>query len=123
MSITVGCDIESTSGCCGVRQITDFSDPDDDDYHSIKVKGKTVEEAYTNLFREITTNLKDHTSAAVVQIWFVKYCDCDGEPEADEYAAEPLRRLVEHHPGVLELGEYKNPNSGNYIKGYQWSVN
>lgn len=119
MTVTVSCEIESTNGCCGVRQITNFSGGEE--YGDVRGRGKTEEEAWADLFTEITTRFQNHMSAAVAQIWFVKYRDCDGNFE-DEYRAEPLRLLVEAMSGVIELGEYHNPNSGNIIKGYQWTV-
>lgn len=129
MSVTVGVAVGYTRGCCGVKQLEGFSFPDDDtsdEGWDITATGKTVEEAYQNLFDEFYGERQQHFgdtgyNCAVVQMWFRKSVRFDKTYE-DEYLAEPLRKLVEQIPGVIELGEFVNPNSDNIIKGYQWAV-
>jgi hypothetical protein len=63
----------------------------------------------------------DEWCASVFQIWFVKKTNYEGE-YGEHYEREPLRKLVEAIPGVINLGEYRNPNTGNMIQGYQWEI-
>lgn len=129
MTIEVGVEIAYTTGCCGVRQLTGFSTPgedDSDDGWDISVTGSTVEEAYKNLFDEVYGNQQKwfgpkYFTCSVIQVWFRKRKRYDGSFE-DTYDAQPFMDLIAAIPDVLCLGEVKNVNSGNMIKGYQWVV-
>jgi hypothetical protein len=126
--VYVGAILGSTSGCCGVTQIKEFSETYGvshyTNYRDIKAQGKTETEAYTNLFNQIVrhdpqADSGESSGGRVLQIWFYKAKMFNGEFEP-EYKAEPLRQLVAQIPNVRDLGEYVNPNSGNKIQGYQW---
>lgn len=128
----VSMEVMSTSGCCGVMQLTEFITVYDTkpSWHNMPLSGmgKTVEEAYTDLFNnlrafEFTDDRDDDYDfhCAVVQIWFVKQHDYNGV-DNEHYEAETLRQLVETIPNVRNLGEYRNPNTNNLIQGYQWAV-
>lgn len=132
MTVYVGMNISYTEGCCGVKQLADFSETYSRpaEYRSIHAEGRDNKEAYQNLFEKLQAfNFSEYVddddeneySCAVVQIWFYRtknYDDSFTEP----YRAHELMELVAAIPGVVELGEYNNPNSGNNIKGYQWAV-
>lgn len=124
MTVEVGLDFEGTNGCCGVTQITNFSHPVDDDEYgcgdNLMASGKTLEEAYKNLFDELMkTDPKAHYEGRVLQIWFYKGRDFEGK-DNEHYEAEPFRQLIAGITNVINLGEHRNPNSGNLIQGYQW---
>lgn len=118
----VGIRLGETEGCCGVTQLFEFSyewsfhyDP------QLLVSDKTMERCYKALFEKLRKfNFQEAGDwGPVIQMWFQKNQKFDGTFE-EEYLAEPLRLLIETIPGVICLGEYKNPNGGNMIRGYQW---
>jgi hypothetical protein len=124
MTVRVGLDFGVTEGCCGVTQVTSFSSPDYT-YGELTATGANAEEAYKNLFDALMScDLEElqggDFDCAVLQIWFFKGHDYNKKDNA-EYEAEPFRRLIEQIPNVVNLGEHRNPNSGNLIQGYQWS--
>jgi hypothetical protein len=118
--VAVSLNFGSTEGCCGVTQVKDFSTVPWS-HGEVKGHGNTVEAAYKNLFDNLM-GMDPHTEddwGRVLQIWFFKPRDFAGN-DAAEYAAEPFRQLIETIPNVINLGEHRNPNSGNLIQGYQW---
>ena len=52
-----------------------------------------------------------------LQFWFKNECDYTGD-WSELYVCHEFMDVVAAHPGVVELAEYVNPNSGNKIKGY-----
>lgn len=115
-----------TDGCCGVTQVTGFSNINEyQDWGEFLASGNTAEEIYQKLFDQLMdydfSDDANEWSCSVLQIWFVKHHDFQ-KKDNEEYEAAPLMRLVEQIPGVLCLGEFRNVNSGNLIKGYQWAV-
>jgi hypothetical protein len=120
MTVYVSLEFGGTEGCCGVTQIKDFSTPWP--HGEVKGSGKNEEEAYKALFDNLMVLDPQEDSdewGRVLQIWFFKPRDFAGN-DAGEYQAEPFRKLIETIPNVINLGEHRNPNSGNLIQGYQW---
>ena len=116
----IGIKIAATPGCCGVKQLHDFSDVFDHNDHwayLVVVEGKTIAAAYASLYKQMLVQLHKYYGL-VIQMWFYKPCEDDYE--AEEYEAQPLLDLIAAMPDVLDLGETSNPNSGNLIQGYQW---
>jgi hypothetical protein len=115
-----------TEGCCGVTQVYEFGCVNTTTiaYSDVNGQGETEEAAYKSLFDNLMNadpQEFEAESGYVMQMWFVKRCNYNGIGTPDAvFEAEPLRLLVEGIEGVLELGEFTNPNTGNIIKGYQW---
>lgn len=108
--MTVFAGLFDTPGCCGVVQITDmgFSEPDTD------------WNAEAETWPELLAKLMDFTDKGIVfQIWFVDRVNWDGS-SSGRYDAGDLRDLVRDIPGVVSLGVFTNPNTSNFIDGYQW---
>jgi hypothetical protein len=123
--ISVSLEFGATEGCCGVTQIYSFSNVPWS-HGLLSAQGATAEEAYQNLFNQLLEYDFESEDGgtydcAVLQIWFYRGRDFNGVDNA-EYEAEPFRKLIEQIPNVSNLGVHRNPNSGNLIQGYQWSV-
>lgn len=128
MTVYVAASCEYTQGCCGVRQICEFSETHAAraySYGNFNGSGETEQAAYQSLFNAIQAydygDDSNDFSCSVLQIWFYKPRDFAGSFE-EHYKAEALRQLVAAIPNVIDLGEHHNVNSGNLIQGYQWSV-
>lgn len=107
-----------TAGCCGVRQIVDIlthegGNHDEDNNIMFQVEEATWPEVLTEIQAE-------EGSGYIFQVWFAEHCDYNGERAGHFGAGAELRELVRAIPDVVSLGEFKNPNSGNFIDGYQW---
>lgn len=108
-----------TAGCCGVRQIVDiltheggiYKDWDGD------VDFSTTADTWPELLAHIQN---DVGHGYVIQVWFHDEVDWQGRRYGHWTAGGELRDLVRALPDVVSLGEFQNPNSGNYIDGYQW---
>lgn len=106
-----------TPGCCGVRQIVDLNAHNHDDDQFI------CEEIESETWEELLLEAMDGEDAGIIfQVWFAAPCNYNGDRyRPDDYGAgTELRTLVRALPDVVSLGEFRNPNSGNLIDGYQW---
>lgn len=128
MTVYVAASCEYTQGCCGVRQICEFSTQElhrEYVYGYFRGSGETEQAAYQSLLDAIQAYDYAYDgndfSCSVLQIWFYKPRDYAGNYD-EHYKAEALRQLVAAIPNVVDLGEHHNVNSGNLIQGYQWSV-
>jgi hypothetical protein len=106
--------VNYTSGCCGVAQITNMQSHESDlsEDTMIEVEG----DDWAEVLNKITYGV-DH--GLVLQVWFVERCNWDGF-RSGRWDATELRDLVRNIPGVVSLGEFCNPNTSNFIDGYQW---
>lgn len=120
MTVYIDAAYAQVPGCCGVKELFGFSHDDCDDGPDIQGVGETEAAAADDFVRKIQG--RDYIYAAACQMWFVKYKKWDGGFQ-DHYERETLRQRVAQIPGVIDLGEYVNPNSGNMIQGYLWKVN
>lgn len=97
-----------SGGCCGVRELYNFTEEDDgySDY-----EGQDPASVIADVFERLGNH--------VFHIWFVRPKDYAGNHQ-DEYEFQELRAYVQTLPGVVHLGEHINPNTGNYIDGYMF---
>lgn len=113
-------DVNTLPNCCGVFEVGDF------ELHTVyedtikryknSYEGYVDDEktAYQNAFVRLLAGDGDRP----IQFWFVRYKDEDTEEFDDEYHHDTFRRMVQDHKGVIHLGTYINPNTGNEIDGY-----
>lgn len=103
-----------TAGCCGVVQITHMQahESDESDDTMATYEGDTWEEVLNNITQDVDEGF-------VMQVWFVERVDWNGA-RPGRWDASDLRDLVRNIEGVVYLGEFKNPNTSNFIDGYQW---
>lgn len=76
---------------------------------------ETPEEAAKMLLKEaLTCRPKPYRRATqfAYYIWFRKF------RKKDPYEYEALHKVVKEYPGVIDLGEIKNPNTNHYLHGY-----
>lgn len=107
--ISISCDVSELPHCCGVLEIGSIGG-EDPGWSDITVTKPTREEAFASLLERVRT---DNPSYGI-QTWFVK------PKGSDEYHNHELRTLVQAIPGVVNMGTYVNPNTGNTIDGYFW---
>lgn len=77
-------------------------------------KGETAEEAWNNALRATQDHVDSYSYKGhqLRYFWFVQYRG------HDEYENNPLREIVQQLPNVVNLGAFRNANSGNMVDGY-----
>lgn len=111
--MTVFATLNQTAGCCGVSQIAEMGHHETDE-----MWGGEIFEAEN--WPELLAKIVDfEAKGMVLQVWFVDRANWDGT-SSGRYDAGDLRDLVRDIPGVVSLGVFTNPNTGNFIDGYQW---
>lgn len=100
--------------CCGHAEIGSFRQSGTE---SLTFSAKTFHEAWLKALRNECDRWR---KGQVFTIWFYNPpVDYEGN-YGEVYQSEDLRQIVRAIPGVLHLGETKNPNSGNMIDGYKF---
>lgn len=116
--MTFFANVGSTNGCCGVRQVFDIGTVELDHSSSMwEIEFSVEADTWEEIFEKVS---EDVEPGIVMQVWFAEHCDWEGRRVGHWGGGQGFRDVVRAIPDVVSLGEFKNPNSGNFIDGYQW---